>query len=801
MNRNSGGVEPKSARRGRRGAVAAVVLALALLSGCAVQRIRDQSDHLMREGRFEPAVQLLESGLKEHPASEVLRFRLVQARNEALARLTAEATRERGAGRAAEAEALLRRALAFDTGGKRVASLLADLTVEQRQQQALVQADALAAAQPQAALKVIAEALKDNPRHGELVALQRKLAVEQRRAQVRATQLGLAESRPVSLDFRDASLRTVLDVVTRHSGINFVLDKDIRQDVRVTIFLRSARVEDAIDLIASTHQLAKKVLDERTVLVYPNTADKQREYQEQVVRVFHLVNAEAKGAAAFLRAMLKLREPFVDERANMVAIREPLETIELAERLIALYDSQDAEVLLELEVLEVRSTRLTDLGIQFPDSVSLTPLNPSGGTGGLTLGNLAGFNSNRVGVGVAGLLLNLKREVGDFNTLANPQIRVRNREKAKVLIGDKVPVVTTTAGQGGFVAESVSYLEVGLKLDVEPTIYTDDEVAMKVSLEVSSLAREVRTNSGSLAYQIGTRTASTLLRLRDGETQLLAGLISRDERSSAARLPGLGDLPVAGRLFSSQRDESQRTELMLAITPRVLRNQRRPEAAEAELWVGTETMPRARPVGGLAAAGARAAALPPGMPAPGAPATPASAPLALPGSQSGAASAAPNVAAGGAGNAMPPAVPGAAPMPVSPSVLRWSAPAEVKPGEMFSVTLELDSASPLRSAPLQLRYSPATLQIIDIEEGAFFREAGGTTSFTRAIEPATGTARGGVLTNAGGGARGRASLVVLRLRALGAGTAEIAVQSFEPAAAGEPLPRAVLPPALTVNIR
>jgi general secretion pathway protein D len=749
-----------------------LVCSALLAAGCAQQRIRDESDGQMREQRYEAAIDTLESGLKQHPDSALLRAGLIQTRNDALLRLVAEATRERAVGRLDEAEALLRRAERFDTGGKRVTGLLAELSIERRQRDALAKAEALAAQQPQAALKLIADALKDNPRQPELLALQRRLAGEQRRKQVRAAQVGLAEMRPIALDFRDAGLRTVLDVVTRNSGINFILDKDIRQDVRVTVFLRSARVEDAIDLIVSTHQLAKKVLDEKTILIFPNTPDKLREYQEQVVRVFHLVSADAKGAAAFLRAMLKVREPFVDERSNMVAIREPVETIELAERLIALYDTNEAEVLLELEVLEVRSTRLTDLGIQFPDTLGLTPLNPSGGAGGLTVGNLRGFNENRVGVSVAGLLLNFKREVGDFNTLANPRIRVHSKEKAKVLIGDKVPVVTATTGQGGFVADSVSYLDVGLKLDVEPTVFADDEVSIKINLEVSSLTREVRTTSGSLAYQIGTRTASTLLRLRDGETQLLAGLISKDERSSSNRVPGLGDLPVAGRLFSSQRDESNRTELVLAVTPRVLRNLRRPDASEAELWVGTESMPRIRPVGGLVIGRADAA------------------------QPNGAAASA---EAPGPAAALP--MPGPAAAPEARATLRWTGPSEVKAGDTFVVNLELDSPVALRGAPMQLRFSAANLQLVDIEEGPYFRSDGATTSFTKATDLAQGTARAGVLRNQATGARGQGSVLQLRLRATAAGAGEVALMNFEPVALGEPSPRLQLPASLRVTVK
>jgi general secretion pathway protein D len=749
----------------------------ALLAGCAQERIRDESLLHMREGQFEKAVTGLQSGLKEFPDSPVLRSGLLQSRNEALARLLTEAANSRAAGRLDEAEATLKRALPFDSGGKRVNGLLAEITTERRQRDALAEAEALLQAKkPQAALRVLTEALKDNPRQPDLLALQRRLEAEARRTQARASQGGLAETRAIALDFRDANLRTVLDAVTRNSGINFILDKDIRQDVRVTVLIRSAKVEDAIDLIVSTHQLAKKVVDAQTVLIYPNTPEKQREHQEQVVRVFYLASAEAKGAAAFLRSMLRLRDPYVDERTNMLAIRESAENVELAERLMALYDTNEPEVLLEVEVIEVRTSRLTDLGVKFPDSVGLTPLAPTGAAG-LTLGNIRGLTADRVGLGVAGLLLNLKREVGDFNTLANPRIRARNKEKAKILIGDKLPIVTTTTGQGGFVSDSVSYVDVGLKLDVEPTVYADDEVAIKISLEVSSLAREVRTSSGSLVYQIGTRTASTLLRLRDGETQLLAGLISNDERSSASRVPGLGDLPLAGRLFSAQRDESQRTELVLAITPRVLRNIRRPDASETEIWVGTEASPRVRSVGGLLSVksdlGPAAIVAPGSLPAPSA-----------------------------AGSTLPSASAPLIPVVPAPSVVvSLQAPSEVAVGDVFLATLELKSTVPLRGLPAQLRFTNKQLQLIDIEEGGYFRADAAPTSFTKAVESQAGTARAGILRNQATGATGNGTVLKLRIKALAAGVGELALVSIDPVSLGEPVPPVALPAALRVTVK
>ena len=204
------------------------------------------------------------------------------------------------------------------------------------QEQAFTDADALyKAKQPSQALRLIQDALKEGPPHAGLLQLRRQIENTQRQVQNRAWRVGLDEQRPVTLDFRDANLRSVLDVVTRHSGMNFVIDKDVRPDILVSIFVRNAKVEEVIDLLCGTNQLSKKVLDKKTVLIYPNTAEKQREYQEHIVKVFYLTNADAKSAAAFVKSMLKVRDPFVDERYNLLAIRDTAETIELADRMIS----------------------------------------------------------------------------------------------------------------------------------------------------------------------------------------------------------------------------------------------------------------------------------------------------------------------------------------------------------------------------------------------------------------------------------------------------------------------------------
>ncbi|MES2481410.1 MAG: tetratricopeptide repeat protein [Pseudomonadota bacterium] len=732
----------------------ALGLGALLLAGCA-SSWRERADTHLRAGNYESALRELQDGLRRHPDSASLRAGLIAAQADAVTHLLALAVRQRDAGRPDEADRSLERALALAPRDERALALRADIARQRRAPRA--------------------QRIDDGP------------------VPLRA----LAETRPIALDFRNAPLSAVLEAITRGSGVNFILDREVRQDTRVTVYLRAARVEDAIDLVTGAHQLTRRIVDAHTVLVYPNTPEKQREHQEQVIRVFHLAHAQAKTTAAMLRSLLRLKEPFVDERANLVALREPAEIIAVAERLVALHDVADAEVMLEVEVLEITTSRLNELGIRVPDALTLTPLSASGP---LTVQGLAGLNASAIGVGVGGLTLNLKRETGDVNILANPRIRTRNREKARILIGDKVPVITTTASATGFVSESVSYLDVGLKLEVEPTVSPDDEVSIRLGLEVSSIAREVRGGSGTLAYQLGTRNANTTLRLRDGETQLLAGLINHEDRNTANRIPGLGDLPLAGRLFSSQRDDHRRTELVLAITPRVLRPAPRPDLAQTRLSVGTELTTRLGPPEG----GDR----PPDDVTPGAaaPATPASAGPSTP-SPAATPSAPPAADAAPAGDGVPAAL-------TAPRLF-WSAPAGARVGDSFVVTLGMESATQLRGAPMELAYTSAQLELLDVQEGDLLRQGGAATSFTHAVDPGAGRVTVGLLRSDGAdrdgvvssvGASGRGALVRLRFRARAAGEGEVRLVSLRPIGQGVPVAGAapaepLAPPPLKLQLR
>ncbi|QVL45263.1 MAG: type II secretion system protein GspD [Methylophilaceae bacterium] len=437
--------------------------------------------------------------------------------------------------------------------------------------------------------ELVREILIEAPDMTEALSLQTKINADSQQTKVKAPQLKPSSDKPITLELRDANIKVVFEALSRATGINFVLDKDIKPDTKVTIFIKKMLIEDAIDMVLASNGLEKKALSSNSLLVFPNTPQKLKDYQDLIIRSFFLTNTTAKQVSAMLKTMLKTKDIFIDERLNMVVMRDTPDIIKIAEKLVQANDMADPEVMLDIEVLEVSRTRLQELGIIYPNQLAVIGANT-----GLTLEALRNVTSANVGVR-PNPAVNFNKTTGDVNLLSNPRIRVKNNEKAQVLVGDKVPIITTTSTANVGVAENVTYVDVGLKLDVEPRINLDNFVNIKVGLEVSSLGDKTITRNGAEVFTIGTRNANTVLRLKHGETQILAGLILDDERKSTARLPGLGDIPLLGRLFSNQEDRKSKTEIVLAITPRILSNIQLPKADIAEYWSGTENLILDRP--------------------------------------------------------------------------------------------------------------------------------------------------------------------------------------------------------------
>ena len=483
--------------------------------------------------------------------------------------------------RMADAGELFRRVLAIEPDNPRAQSgqLLIDSTRKHAEQVEHAR-QLLDKGEVDAARDVLHQVLLEAPQDEDALRLQRDIRQQRSHVRMEPPRLKPAFSKPVSLELRDANIKMVFEALSRATGINFILDKDIKPETKATVFIKKSPIDEAIEMVLATNGLQKKVLSENTALVFPNTAAKLKDYQDLVIRNFYLTNAKAKDVSAMVKTMLKTKDIHTDERLNMIVIRDTPEVVRIAEKLVAANDLADPEVMLEIEVMEVTRERLQELGIEYPTSLTASA--------GLSIEAMKSNNSSTY-LFDTNPSLNFKKTTGDINILANPRIRVRNNDKAQVLVGDKVPVITTVATAGVGSSQTVQYIDVGLKLEAEPRITLDDYVNIKIALEVSSLGASTTLSGGGVVYQIGTRNASTLLRLRNGETQILAGLINDEERKNTSRLPGLGDIPLLGRLFSNQVDNRKKTEIVLAITPRVVNNISRPGSEVMEYWSGTES--------------------------------------------------------------------------------------------------------------------------------------------------------------------------------------------------------------------
>jgi len=573
----------------------ALPLVALLLSGCAGQMAYREGRTLADADNVEAALVKYRQAIDAEPSNPVFRAAYLETRDRNATRLLDQADRALGAGKPELALQDYQRVQAIDPANERARLGLRALEADLRHSRLLEEATAALEKKDYELARVKAAAiLTERPAHEAARLLQARIT-DAMPAPAAETTLAAAYRQPISIEFRDAPLKQIFEVISRRSGLNFLFDKDVKQDQKASIFLKNSTIESAVHFLLVTNQLEQQVMDGNTILVYPNVAAKLKDYQEMTIKTFFLANADAKAIANTLKTILKTRDVVVDEKLNLVIVRDSPEAIKLASKLVALQDIAEPEVMLEVEILEIKRSRLLELGISWPNTVTLAPLTVA--TRPITIDTLRDLNRGNIGLTGISATVTANKTDGDSNTLANPRIRVRNKEKAKVVIGDKVPNITTTISPGanGFASESVSYLDVGLTLNVEPTIYLNNEIAIRIALQVSNLVSSMKTASGTTAYQIGTREATTMLQLKDGENQVLAGLINNEERSSGTKVPFIGSIPLLGRLFGATSDGNDKTEIVLSITPHLIRNIQRPAASASEFSAGTETSFRRRP--------------------------------------------------------------------------------------------------------------------------------------------------------------------------------------------------------------
>jgi len=591
-----------------------VLLLSALIVGCATDRVRREGVTAFEKGAYEEAVANLEQAVKKDPSNLELRLDLRMLREAAVRQLTAAADSARANGNGESAATSYRRVLTLEPGNDRALRSLEGVQADRRHEERTARAAQLFAAKKLDAAELEVHAvLAEDPGFAAASALLSKIDLA-RGATAVVPRLKTHDNRPVSLQFRDAPTKMVFEVLARQTGLNFVFDKEVKSEGKTTIFVNQVPVEQAIDLILAQNQLGRQVLSENLVIIYPNTAAKQKDYRDEIVHTFYLANAAPKEAESLLKTVLGTKTLFIDERSSTLVVRDTPEHVGMAVKLVASLDVPAPEVIMEVEVLEISHSLAEQLGINYPANVAFSATKPGNSTApgipGLAVSDLGKQNKNTIAVSPIGISVDLTKTVGLANLLSSPRIRARNKEKAKILVGNRLPVVTsgTSATTGGsFSTSNVQYIDVGLTLEVQPTIHNDGNVAIKVGLEVSSIIKQISVPIGNggttLAYEIGTRNASTLLELKDGETQVLAGLIQDIEQRNATQIPGLGDLPILGRLFGSTGTTRDKSEIVLSITPRIIRTQPRPSSETTEFWYGSESQSRSVPFASGATAG------------------------------------------------------------------------------------------------------------------------------------------------------------------------------------------------------
>jgi len=630
------------------------------------------------------------------------------------------------------------------------------------------------------AMAAFKKALSLNPKNEAAKAELEKL--KEVKTRLDGVELSLKSTKPVTLKFKDTSIKEVFEIISKLSGINFIFDEDLKEQ-KISIFLQDATFEQAMELLLLTNKLFAKVVTENTVIIIPKTPAKIKQYQDLVIHTIFLSHLEAKKAVNLLKALLQLKQVQVNEQLNTLIIRDEPERVRLAQKIIEANDIPDAEVMLEVEIIEVSRDKLSELGLNLSTSSISAGISTDQSTfaQAMVYGDFKNLSADKNLL--FGLLpqavFNFKKTLGGVKTLANPKIRVVNNGKAKIHIGDRIPIITTTAQANIGTQTNVQYQDVGVKLNVEPNIHMEQDVTMKLSLEVSTIGAPLTDPNTKLviAYQIGTRSAETVLNLRDGETQVIGGLIRDDERNSKVSIPLLGDIPILGRLFSTQSDQKTKTDILLAITPHVLRGLEVPSEDVTTIWSGKEDEftnrapfesfrekdePQSSRTLSTPEEGAIRGA-PPAVPSGAIPG-----PLVLQPNEGG----------------MPP-VP---PQPQSSTgrgIIYMTAPKEAKVDQELTVGIALGEITNLYGASINISYDPSLLEFVRVDEGGLLKQDGKPTSFMHAVNPADGRVTVGItrLGASVGGTSGAGGLFSATFKCKGEGTAAI---NFQDAALKDP---------------
>jgi general secretion pathway protein D len=639
---------------------------------------------------------------------------------------------------------------------------------------------------------------------------------------------------PITLTFREGSLQKVFESLGRIVGVNILFDEGFR-DKKTDVVLTGVTFEEALDRLTFVNRLFYKVVDQNTIIIVPESRQKRVAYDDLLLRTFYVQNAEINDTVNLIKTLAKITTAAGNPSLGAITVLGTVDQLAMAEKIIDANDKARGEVVIEVQFLEVNRTAAKQWGINLSNYTLGATLSPTGSSDEIRAGVLSMRAHLLSSLNQADWIISLPSTVlarfiasdSVARILAAPRLRAAEGKKAEMKIGQEVPIPVTSysvglsggTNQGYLPATSFQYKTVGVNLSLTPRVSASGDITLEMAAEFSILGP--KSNVGSEQNPINVPTFSTrnvtgVLRLRDGETGLIGGLLQSAETKSFAGALGMNSIPVLGKLFGARDTDTQNSEVIISITPHIVRAPKVTEDDLVALRVGTQEVPRVEgarpslfgtepeppagasapgapvpPSAGAAAgpsAGGRPAAPPPGAPAAAAPTQATPAPSVVPAAPSAPSPvapgsvvpAAPPPGASAEAPPMPPetgaATPAAAPAADARPVTALVSPPEValRVGQAGSLAVVLVGAKDVQSVEISLAWDPALAEVTDVAAGSLLTLDGSPISAERAIENGRARVRFARAT----GATGSGAVVAVTMKGLKAGTGSVQVESL-----------------------
>ncbi|HEU5259298.1 MAG TPA: hypothetical protein VFU28_25095 [Vicinamibacterales bacterium] len=796
-----------------------------IAAGCGAARTFGRAENAARAGDWDAAVEYYRRAVQEDPDRSDYKIALERAMINASHQHLNQAQLAEARGELEEALREYRRASDYDPPNRQLAAKVIEM--ERR----------------------IRDQYEAQPRNN--IAQLR----EQARQAGPAPLIKLNETLP-EIRFNNTSIRDILNFIAAATGVNITYDRDY-QDRAYTVQLTGVTLEQALTQILSANQLFYKVINQNTIMVIPDTAQKRANYEDQVIRTFYVSHADATELSQMINTIIRVPamavQPMIapNKTSNTITIRATTAVAAIIEKMIEANDKPRAEIVIDVQILEVNRGRAKTFGVDLSayqigavlspesDPRSTTGGGNTGNTSTTTLNTAPTFNLNTItrGVSTADFYLAVPSAIVHFletdtetKLIAKPQLRGAEGQKITLNLGDDIPVPSTvftplaTGGANTNPLTSFNYRPVGINVEMTPRVTIEGDVILDLLVENSTRSTDVNV-AGQNLPSFGTRKVTTRLRLRDGESNLLAGLLREDDRTTLRGIPGILRLPVLNKLLGSNETDVRTTDIVMLLTPRIVRTQEITAGDLSPIFIGTQqnlglngpppliaapleaepAAPVAQPVQPPPAAPNPAAQ----GPAAGAPGVsiipPGSSPI--PGTTAVAAAPAPP-----APGAAPPQAggPGTQPAPNS-GATPASAGAQIvvtPPGPEFrvgggpyTVAVSATNASRLSGLSLTVTFNPAALRVRAVQEGSFMRAGGVQATFTQMVDATTGRIDIAVVrTGDSTGVAGTGLLAALVFDAVGGGAANLSVTGTATAPGGTPA-SLQLTPVSAVTVR